>query len=227
MKTALTLLLAFTCLTCSAQWMRDPGALAGMVGKPATAITYLINENMEGTGIPSNWNVAGTVDWDYTGVTIGSPSQCLKFTSAGAATVYIPIGSQSGTVYVKLKAYITAWPSTSQTLFGVRDNSAAALTLFRVDTSGHVGCYANGADSTFTVSVLQKNTAYYCWLKFVSGGTSTASFFATDAQPTSGDNFASRTAGVVTATRFYGSSASMVADVILLDDIQISLSPIP
>lgn len=53
-----------------------PAFMGGAVASAPAGVTYLVEENCEGTGTPSGWKDAGTVDWDYT-TTVLRGSQSL------------------------------------------------------------------------------------------------------------------------------------------------------
>lgn len=180
---------------------RRGGAAAGGGGFTAD----LFDEDCEGTGLPSGWT--GTANWDYTTTVIEGTKSLL---CNGTDTSYA-ISETTVETYCLLR--FLAIPGGTSSIFSVRGSSIGAI--FRINSSGAVSCYANGSDSTATVSTMTTGVNYHCWLRFVSGGTCSAAFSTDGTRPTSGNNYASKTGLSTTATIIRHETIQHIADRII------------
>lgn len=165
----------------------------------AAAATYdLVEENCEGTGTPSGWTDSGSPNWDYT-TTVAQGSQAV-FVGSGAASYKTFTGNT--TVHICTRFRIpSSIPGVTTTYQAIRDSGGSALATFRVNSSGQFIVFANGSESTATVSSIVADTWYYVWGTFVSGGTCSVAFSTDGTKPTSGNAFTSKTGGSGTAAR--------------------------
>lgn len=185
-------------------------------------LSYLIEENCEGTGTPSGWTDSGSFNWDYTATVLQGSHSCIN--SGGSSTFYTFAGQT--TVYGYCLIRVVSLPASANTLLGFRDSAGNPLGLARVNATGNIAIFANGSDSTFTTDAISAGTTSHLWFSFVSGGTCTVEFSTDGTRTGSGNKFTSKTGGSGTAARYaIAGNVSLIADRLLADDVQIGNSP--
>lgn len=173
----------------------------------STQSAYLVAENFEETGTPTanTWTtVAGSPNYDSAAAgTSPNGGQYLQIPATSGGEVYVSISPVGTTVEIYCQfRFDNSASSTRISIFGVRDSSGNALATFRlVPSTGVISVYANGADSSDSVSTMSINTWYHCWLRFQASGTCTAAFSTDGTRPTSGNAFVSKTGGAGTPAR--------------------------
>lgn len=139
------------------------------------AVNYLISEDMEEVGTPTDWLDAGSPDWDYA----TSPAPLF-----GAQSLYLagggsPANKVTKTMpdngYLELVARMSlpsaALPPAAQfTLGGFRTSAGATICLARILSDGKLAVYS-GSDSTGTVEIPAADTPFWMKLVFERGGT--------------------------------------------------------
>jgi hypothetical protein len=184
-------------------------------------VTYLHEENFEGTGLPTNWtNESGSPNYDYTTTVLQGSQSALFNGTTGYATF---TGQTTAYAYVLFRT--TALPGSTISVMGFRDSGGGALATLQINSSGQVGILSGG--SAFTTDAIAPNTTYHMWIKFVSGGTSEIGFSTSGTRPTSGNAFqsiGSSSSGTTVRFRFSGSMVSIV-DRVLVDDVTIGDNP--
>jgi hypothetical protein len=208
--------------------LQSPG-FVGQLSKKNTAVatSYLLEENCEGAGTPAGWGDAGTPDWDYTTTILqGSHSIDLGTGDSTGATI-----SDGSPLYVYFLFRMRAsLPASATQVFGLRTSGDSALCLFRIGTDagsrGKITVFANGSDSTATVTAMSTSTTYHCWMTWAASGTCSAAFSTDGVRPTSGDQFTSKTGGTGAVDKLVlAASFGAIYDRILIDDAQIGDNP--
>lgn len=188
----------------------------------SSGITYLLEENCEGTGTPAGWTDSGSPNWDSTATVLQGAQSFVN--SGGSSTFYTFAGHT--TVYGYCLIRVASLPGSTVTMIGFRDGTGAALGLVRMNTAGNVSIFANGSDSTFTTDAMSTGVTYHLWFSFSSSGTCTVEFSTDGTRAGSGDKFTSKTGGSGTAARYaIAGTPSFVADRFLADNVQIGNNP--
>lgn len=132
--------------------------------------TYLLNENMEGSGTPSGWTDTGSPSWDYT--TSPAPlagSESLRVNSS-ASTVYTiyDFGADYSSFYLYFIFRIETFDTFNDTIC-LRNSTGTNLLLLRQMNAAGSWRLTGGSNTTVT---LNNSTTYHVWLEFVSATTS-------------------------------------------------------
>jgi hypothetical protein len=229
MKTLFLLLLTAACCFGQGFDFTNPAFVGAIETVTASSppVTYLVEENCEGTGTPSGWTDSGTVNWDYTTTALqGTQSRAVP--SGGDFSNYTIADQSTVEFYCQFQFHVL--PNVRGTMAALRTSGDSAVCLFRLGTDGTVSVYADGSDSTATVGAMSVDTKYHVWMRFVSGGTCTIAFSTDGTRPTSGNNFTSKTGGVANAglVRLQGiteTGANTIWDRILVLDGAIGSNP--
>lgn len=207
--------------------------LAGGGGGPS----YLLEENFDGAGTPSGWTTAtGTPNYDYTTTILqGTQSLALDGTSADAGAIS-PSFTAPSTIYGYCLFRFSAIPSSSREFMRLRNSTTVVARVF-ITSSGNLQ-FRHGATTYSTVSTMSINTTYHIWYDYAAGsganGVSSIGFSTDGTRPTSGNAFASNSAGAGTLnidnlspfTDFASANGYLgIFDRILADDVQIGNSP--
>lgn len=157
---------------------------------PATVgITYLINENFEGTGTPSGWG--GTADFDST----TSPLAGAQSLRVNNQTVQNEAAIDNGDLWFKFLFKPNQLPTTDSDIFYINDASFNELGRIIMETNGKLIATQDGIFEE-TSSALSSGTMYYVWVRYVKGSGSNSVvqvyFNTSDSRPSFGD---SKTAG--------------------------------
>lgn len=180
-------------------------------------VPYLIAEDFE-TGVkPDTWTNSGSPNWGYTAVVLQGAKSLATVGGSTAAVAFA--GKTIVEAYCMFR--LITLPGSTQTLFGFRDNSEAALCLMQVTASGVVQLFTNGTSTGGVLAgTMAASTNYHVWLRFTSGGQCTLAFSTDGIRPTSGSNFVSRVTGSSgTATRLNIGTAVIVDRILVLDGV--------
>jgi hypothetical protein len=183
-------------------------------------VSYIINEDFEGTGRPPVWVDGSTPpNWDNTTNAIDGQSPSFSSTSANA---YYPITDGTFFVVVLRFKMPTSLPASNRIITAFREGAGTNHCSADVTTTGQLRLSTNG--STFTTTdTMAVNTNYYIKLIYNEGGSSSAEFSTTSAFVGSGTKYRSGTsASGVTTDRFYIGypSNSIVGHVV--DDVKLA-----
>jgi len=169
---------------------------------------YIVNETCEGTGTPSGWTDANAPNWDYT-TTALQGSQSLNLTASSISSYKTFTDASSLDVYFLFRT--DTLPGSASSMAALRTSADSALCIFRVNATGQVTVFANGADSTACATTMSINTTYHVWLTWNASGTCSVAFSTDGVRPTSGNQFTSKTGGSGNAGRLrFGTGASGV-----------------
>lgn len=237
--TCLVLLLALPCLA-PTRVMRGNARAVPVVTSGAT---YLVKQDFEGTGYDNSetWSEAGTgtVDEDYTSVVLAGSQSLRIVTSGTVGRTTSPTFTAQADVWVYCLFRPVSIPATQRWVFQLRDASSALCSL-RFNSSGTLTIRAGSAGGTATVTALSAGTTYHIWMHYIKGSgsdaTGTVGFSTSGTKPTSGNEFASHTAGNATtdADRLElgdaaGASSGTIEylyDKVRVDDASIGDSPL-
>ena len=144
------------------------GPIAPSVVAAGGGATYLIDEDFEGTGKPTDWvDSTGAGDYDYTtGPLEGAQSLFLDGTGT-TTVVFSPTFTAQSTLWVHFMIKWSAQSAANVTTFGIREtNTLVAYLNFR-STAETVRVY-NGTTQTATTGWVV-GTTYHVWMKYVKG----------------------------------------------------------
>ena len=214
----------------------SPAILGGSAGAAAAdqCAGYLICEGAEGSGTPAGWtNVTtnGTVNWDYTTTKLdGDNSLALTHTAAGWVGTWTSFAAQD-TVY-GFTLFRTSNAAPAQVTLSIQDGAGASLCYAQVQPTTAIlsaSCNAN----VYTVGALSADTLYYVWVRYTKGtganGICSSGFSTDGTEPTSGDNFVSKTncTNTAQAERIYlGGYANNATLVRIFDKVRIKTTAI-
>lgn len=227
MKTTLTILSALIwslplCLSA-------PPHLAVVAKKKVpVGITYLIDEDCEGTGTPSPWVVGtATVNFDETSIVL-SGSQSVLVSGTGANT-YADFTGQT-TVWCYALIRWNNFGSGLRYAMEILDSGGTRLAglSYTTSPSGEIKLTSSGT-SAASSTTLVASTIYEVWLSYTSGGTATLAIapVGTGDKPTvdgSGNVYLTQTAATGTATRLRLFNQFSVKR---FDNIKVSATEIP
>lgn len=201
-------------------------------------VTYLLQENFEGTGYELVWTeAAGTPDEDYvpTPSIEGTQSLRLNGTSATQRTDS-PTFSATTETWFYARFRPEALPSSGVHDSIVLRNGTTAMCTMGVSSTGTLRVTIAGTSAN-TVGTMTAGTDYHIWIRWVPG-TGANAFgsvgFSTDGtRPTSGNNFvqtaASGTgtlgANNVRLTAPTGAAPIFIYDKLRVDDVTIGDNP--
>lgn len=134
-------------------------------------MTTIINEDFEGTGLPSGWVVSkGTPDFDYTAAPLSGTESLYIDNDAGGMQVKIPLGAAQSEVQLKFALNIQSYPATAnEDIIAFRNSSDQRVASLLV-SSGVARFRGYNGTSVYTgPSDLVGGTTYYVWLDFVTG----------------------------------------------------------
>lgn len=166
-------------------------------------VTYIINEDFEGTGKPAGWTDGGTPPgWDNTTDAIDGQSPSFSSTAANA---YFAI--TDGTYFVAILQFrmpsAQGLPASTRTIMSFREDTLTDHCSAKVTTTGQIRLSTNGSDVS-SVDVMSLDTNYYIKLIYNEGGSSSVEFSTTTTFLGSGNKYRSATsASSVNTNRFY------------------------
>jgi hypothetical protein len=248
--------------TCNVAIRFTPGAVAGGpyaatvtvstvaanltgTGTDGVAPTYLVNEDWEGTGVPSGWSNSPSSNYDLS--TAGMDmvgSQCLSTPAkTNGATVgpYYTI-SAAGELWGYFKLRITDYTLNSGTYRKMFWLSNGGTSVFSVSLYNNAGTlYLRGAagnQAAIPADAVTTGTTYNVWVHYKKGTGADAEgsieFATTDTKVGSGNKFASFTGGNSTADvnrvllqpeYITAQGADVIWDKVRLDDVAIGSAP--
>jgi len=142
---------------------RGPAAAGG--------ITYLVNQNFEGTGYDNSetWTSSGTVYPDYTTTPLRG-SQDLRLVNADS-NAKSPVVSSATTVYGRFMVDFAVLPAGTTRFFGLY-NGATRIGEIAQQITGRItgvitGCTQFYAAAGYAMSV---GTPYYIWWAYTNNG---------------------------------------------------------
>lgn len=176
------------------------------VGRPLVSAggggaEYLIQDDFE-SGLAGLWTVSGSGTMeDYTASPIeGTTSVHLNFSGANGRLLSGFPGQDELWFYCKLK--LASLPSTSRTLFYLRDGSGSTLAFVQTTSTGIILVRAFGGTSALTIDTISAGTIYHFWLHWTKGTGSnefaSIAFSADGTKPVSGNTYAESTNGTDT-----------------------------
>lgn len=163
----------------------------------APPISYLFNEDFEGTGTPSGWS--GTGDFDST----VSPLQGLQSLRCTSGQFGIPPTLAIAEVYLKMTIRFSALPASSANFIIFYDSGFSVVLSATLQSTGVLNL-GSGSISETTVATIAAGTAYDLEVHYKKGsganGQASLAFVAAGgAIPTSGTAFIGATNGSATA----------------------------
>jgi Pectate lyase superfamily protein len=216
-----------------------PTATASPAATPTATPSYLVNEDFEGTGVPSGWFRGGSADFDYTGSPLDG-SQSLR--CVGATNDYGEVTQASGLLnnaelWFKFRIKVTTLPSTGYQLIAMfADADEAYIYALYLTTGGNLLVFdgVGGAIAETTVDALSAGTVYDIWGHYKKGtglnGVCEVSFAtAGGARPNVGNAWAGGTNGHETtnAISFYsGTKPPDRGTIALFDNVQITATDV-
>lgn len=216
-----------------------------VVGQPA-GVSYLVNQNFEGTGYDNSetWTATNSVvDPDY--ATSPAPlggSQSLRIQSANTARPNTRVEfTANANVYVRFRINWTTFTGGNGTLMTIRTSADAILASFGVVNGTCVARAAPAGGTTQNASTGPTiATTYYGWLEYEKGTGSDAvcraGYSTTSARPSwPSPNGASGLLGVSnngTATSnaerlTIGNPAANVNYDVIIDEVMVQSTPFP
>lgn len=169
--------------------------------REASGITYLIEENFEGPGVPSNWFDGGALcDTSTSGLSLEA-SECASLVSGNKYLIAAyPTPFNEAEIWIRYRVRFTE--DTSGYICRIYDGSLGQVGyLYRL--TGGALYVANGSTQNNTVATTAINTTYWVWIRYKKGtganGEAEVWFSTTSTKPGSGDNNAAVTTGNATA----------------------------
>lgn len=218
----------------------DPAFLGHNRGAAAPAPTYLINQNFEGTGYDNSetWTESSgssTIDEDYT-ATVLYGSQSLNVVGTVGADAYAK--SPAFTAQSEVWFYWLFRPVVSANANRIiYRGMLAGVNKFNVRlklTTKALELYDLTGGSAVTVATISTGTTYHIWghYKADPDGILEIAFSTDGVKPTSGNNYASSTAGTladnvdnVQVGNFSAATDDFIIDRVLVDDVEIGDNP--
>lgn len=191
------------------------------VSAPAS---YLLQEDFEGTGTPTNWTPTGTVDFDYSAAAIdGAQSLRINPTSA-IARVRLDLTTTYSELYLYYKFRVETQAASNFTVCQFYDGAnSVVLGQIRFATGQKLQSRFGGVTGSTTVATYDLSTTYHVWVHVVqssgSDGLCECGFSSDGIRPTSGDNYCTTTTGTATETMRYIYSGSIVAGASATNDL--------
>lgn len=208
---------ALLLLLCAAS--AQAGVFVGF-GSSAAPIDYLINEDFEGTGTPTDWTVvSGTVDFDYaTGCPSGS--QCVSL--GPGAVIDSPTFTDADETWTMFRARVTGSIATNPYFVSIY-NSATIRASVALRYNPRFGATVSGVVESYG-SDISKDTWYYVLHRYVKGtandAVSTTWYSADGASWTQAVSLTTGTAYTAgTKVRIENDNGS---DIIVIDKMQVS-----
>lgn len=167
MQTLIKTILAIMFMT-SLSWAESTVIVIGQPVTTGGSITYLLNENFNATGAPTNWYAEGTYSYDSTTDPIEGV-QSLTLTADGAG-VYTPTVSQL-TLNTSLATYIQfafepdQLPSGNQGLFAITGLRGS----IEINNTGRLRVSTVGGTPVTVESVFSSGTTIYIRAKYTPG----------------------------------------------------------
>lgn len=152
----------------------------------------VFSEGFEAPGYENSWTVLGTPNDQFTGaVNSGSYS----WLGSGGEYAQTTIDDSD---YIRVDLWFRTTgllPGSIDSVFGIRDSSASAIAICRLNSLGQISVYTDGSDSDFTTDSLSINTSYFIRLIFTDSGTTSVEFSTTNTFLGSGSKYTSKIGG--------------------------------
>jgi len=140
-------------------------------------VSYLLQENFEGSGTPIGWNsLTGSVNYDYsTGALEGSESmlQDASGGSTGITTVAVENSSEMWGHFVFETQRPSGSSATLSYLMYVRNSSNGTLMMMYIKNTDKLTIYDTGDRDQGTITI-SANTPYYVWWHYKAGSGANA-----------------------------------------------------
>lgn len=172
-------------------------------------ITYLLQENFEGTGYENSWTEAGTgtIDKDYTGTVLeGSQSLRINLSSqSGRTTNTLSVDQAIIEAYFLFRP--VAIPSGQRQIWASKDSGGNYMGELQINASGALIAQAGGGSTATTTGTLSAGTTYHVWVRVATGtganGVCSVGFSTDGTRPTSGNNYKSSSNGTRTTSNHF------------------------
>jgi hypothetical protein len=170
--------------------------------RSAPGVTYVLEENFEGTGIPSGWTAGNaTHDYDYT-TTALQGSQSYRQTGAATSpslTSTTFTGASTMEAYTRIR--FISLPTAAYRAFYLLNGTAECIRI-SVTATGAVEVRAGGGTAVSTTDTMTTGVTYHLWCRYVAGSGANAFgsvAWSTDGtRPTSGNKYRESTNGTAT-----------------------------
>jgi hypothetical protein len=198
--------------------MEAPVAAGGGGG-----VTYLIDENFDGSGAPTSWS--GTADFDSASPLIdGTHSLRAESGEYGIFT----LATEQSELWYKFRYRIESSLNTVEFLI-VYDNGVTKRFSAGVLTTGELWVDAGGGGGfSNTSGTMLPDTDYYIWIRTKKGSGANAemaaSFNTSDSRPTSGSSYVLNSGGSSTADAKYISFTSSGSRTSNFDNVKAAAS---
>lgn len=146
--------------------LADSAALQKPVA--ASGVTYLVEEDCEGTGTPSGWIDGSSPDWDY--ATSPAPlvdTQSL-YLNGGDSTYYTFAGQDDVWAYIVFNMP-TAAVNQGYFPMGFRGSTTSVARGYLLVSTMRPYVYAGTLDQAGTAGTVSAATTYHFWLHYIKG----------------------------------------------------------
>jgi hypothetical protein len=203
--------------------MRHDSALASA---PPAEVTYLLNEDFEGSGTPTSWTVvSGSPTFDYTTDPING-NKSMRGPSGSNTSAQTAAWTDVDGALIKFRMRLDALSGSSQYVMEFYTAEGTSVhTYVRIGAGGALGMAYGG--TTDTSATMELETEYYIWVRYRrnTGGTNgfmSVAFATTDSEPENGTAYEKRenqggnsTLGKIRIRSDSGSD-------IIIDDVQVT-----
>ncbi len=184
--------------------------------------TFLVDENFDGSGTPTNWFTLGS-DFDYA---FGG-SQVLRLSATGQyAGVSDGTVLNHGELYGKFRVTVTTMPSSFDILFSLKDASYTEVYSITINSTGTLNVGSLGVFATTTDAIALNTDTWVYWRHRKSSGSadgvSSVGFSLTETRPTAGTNFAGGITGTEPDNTTQTFTYTANGGVFLIDNFQIA-----
>lgn len=161
--------------------------------QPTGGITYFVEENFEGTGLPAGWTAGNvTHDYDYTTTVLQGSQSYQVVASASSPTLQSPTFTGAATTEYYFMIHYTTAPTTAHRAFFVLNNTTECCRM-TVGTSMIPSIRAGGGTDQVSTDAMSLNTTYHVWLRVVAGsgtnGFCSVAYSTDGTRPSSGSKY--------------------------------------
>jgi hypothetical protein len=182
---------------------------------------YIIDEDMEGSGMPSGWAGDSGADWDYTTTVLAGSESLYLGTSLNLTNTFAAAHSE---LHLYALVQVKSYPTASSPLISFRAADTLTQASLAINNVGKVMTYSAGGYSAQADAAMALDTTYHVWVTFVSGGTCSVGFSTDGSKPTEGIRFTSKTGSETDVT--YLTLRNTSASSFIIDNLQVSTQPI-